>query len=226
MATYLVKKGDRLWSIAKKYNSTYKYGSNSTAAMKRLANINGIPGPTYRIFIGQSLKLNNPKGAIKVATNNSMTPIITAIGEQSNSDGLFFATWSWSAANTDNYACRWLYDTGNGKWFVGSNSSEDYRQCTYTPPSNAKRIKFQVKPIAQKHKVDDTEVYYWTANWSKAVVINLSTAEIPDTPSTPTVELDGQTLRVRLENIATGVNQAQQIEFYVAKNNKKYKTGK
>lgn len=226
MATYLVKRGDSLWSIAKKYNPTYKYGSNTTAAMKRLANINGIPGPKYRIFIGQSLKLDNPKGKIKVAKNNSMTPIITAIGEQSNSDGMFFATWSWNRSHTDNCVCRWFYDTGNGLWFLGSNNNEDGRQSTYTPPANARRIKFQVRPIAEKHKVNTSEVYYWIANWSKAVIINLSTAIVPDKPPAPTITLDGWNLKMKVDNIATGVNQAQQIEFYIAKNNQKYKSGK
>lgn len=226
MATYLVKRGDSLWSIAKKYNPTYKYGSNSTAAMKRLANINHIPGPKYRIFIGQSLKLDNPKGRIKATTNNAMTPMITAIGEQSNSDGLFFATWAWGKSHTDYYACRWWYNTGNGIWFLGSDNQESFRQSTYTPPANAKQIRFTVRPIADKHKVNNTEVYYWYANWSKTVTITLNVAEVPDKPSAPTITLDKWKIRVQLDNIATGVNQAQEIEFYVTKNNKKYKTGK
>lgn len=213
--TYVVKKGDTLSRIALKYlGSASKY--------KQLAAINHIPNPN-RIYVGQVIRLTSSGsggGSSSTSTSaNVNKATIVQFGIQSDSDRTLFATWSWSKGNTASYAVLWLYDTGDGVWFVGSDSSISVnendpsisRQSTYSIPTNANRVKFKVKPISKTYTKNNKETSYWTADWSTEKIYNASDIP-PSTPPVPTVSIDDYKLTATLSNL--DVN-ADQIQFKV-----------
>lgn len=219
-----VEKGDTLSQIAVDYAGGYsKY--------KQLAAINNIPNPD-RIYVGQKIYLTKD-GAPGTggSSTSSNKPTINQFGLVSNADNLLFATWSWNKSNTESYKVLWTYDTGNGVWFEGSNTTttvdkdtpELSRQSTYTVPSNARRVQFKVKPISKKKTVNNKETSYWEADWSD--VKTYTDATPIETPPVPTVTIEKYKLTATLDNLdidATG------IEFEVVKDNaaKSYNTGK
>ena len=227
-----VVKGDTLWGIAETYlGSGTKY--------PQLATINNIPSPYY-IYVNQVIKLTNESGGSPgptppTASTTSTTvakATINQFGIQSNSDNTLFATWTWNRSNTKSYKVSWTYDTGNGVWFVGNSSEISVdddnpsaaKQSTYSIPSNAKRVKFKVKPISKTYTKDDKETNYWTASWSNEKLFNVSNTP-PVVPSVPDVTIEKYKLTAELNNLnvnATG------IQFQVVKNNSAsaYKTGK
>lgn len=229
-----VVKGDTLWGIAETYlGSGTKY--------PQLATINNIPSPYY-IYVNQIIKLTNESGGSPGPTPSpTPTPTtsttvakatINQFGIQSNSDNTLFATWTWNRSNTKSYKVSWTYDTGNGVWFVGNSSEISVdddnpsaaKQSTYSIPSNAKRVKFKVKPISKTYTKDDKETNYWTASWSNEKLFNVSNTP-PVVPSVPDVTIEKYKLTAELNNLnvnATG------IQFQIVKNNSAsaYKTGK
>lgn len=206
---YTVVKGDTLSELAVKFKTT----------VSNLVNLNGIKDPDF-IVVGQKLRLSG--SAASTPTNTTSRPTITVFGLQSNTDRTVYATWTWSKANTDHYQVYWYYDTGDGVWFVGSNSNVDDNQSTYTAPSNAKRVKFKVKPISKTRTVNDKETSYWTAGWSTERTYDFSNNP-PTAPSTPSVTVDKYTLTAELNNL--NVN-ATHIQFQIVKNDTSiFKTG-
>lgn len=171
MATYTVKRGDTLSEIAWKYNSTYHYGSTVKAAYMRLAEINDIDNPNH-IVVGQVLKLDNPKNSdgsdkkVPKGTSKGSAVVIKAFGLQSDTDRTIYVSWTWTKTHTQEYRVVWYYSSGDGVWFVGSDSKETFKQSVYTAPTNAERVKVKIKPISKKHKVKKKQVSYWTAKWS------------------------------------------------------------
>ena len=219
-----VQRGDTLTEIAVKYAGGYsKY--------KQLAAINNISNPN-RIYIGQKIYLaSSGSGSSTSSKTSSNKPTINQFGEQSNAEGVLFATWSWSKSNTESYKVLWTYDTGGGIWFEGTNTTitvdkdapEMSRQSIYSVPANAKKVRFKVKPISKKKTTNGKETSYWEANWSDLKTWTDSTPL--DTPGIPNVEIEKYQLTASLDNItidATG------IEFEVVKDNaaKSFKTGK
>lgn len=218
-----VEKGDTLGAIATKYAGGYsKY--------KQLAAINNISNPD-RIYIGQKIYLTSDGASSGTSTTSSNKPTINQFGEQSDVEGVLFATWTWSKSNTESYKALWTYDTGNGVWFEGSNSTitvdkdapEMSKQSAYNIPSNARKVRFKVKPISKKQTKNGKETSYWEAEWSDLKTWTDSTPLA--TPGTPDVEIEKYQLTATLDNItidATG------IEFEVVKDNaaKSFKTGK
>lgn len=221
MATYTVQQGDTLWDIAQRYlGDPYKY--------QQLAAINNISNPDL-IYVGQVINLDNDSGGgggggtSSGTTTKPMTKAtIKQFGLQSNSENTLFAVWAWDRSNTENYQTIWYYDTGNSHWFVGSDSTTTHKESTYSIPSNAKRVKFKVKPISKKRTVNDTETSYWTASWSTEKIYDVSSSP-PKKPTTPTVTIEKYKLTATLDNL--DVN-ATKIQFQVVKNNSSvYKTG-
>lgn len=209
--TYVtVEKGDTLSQIAQTYlGSASKY--------KQLAAINDISNPNF-IAIGQKIYLSKSSSSSTTKkTTDSNKAVIKNFGIQSNSNNdTIFATWTWGKSHTENYRTMWYYATGDGVWFVGSDSTTTYKQSTYSIPSNATKVKFKVKPISKTHTVNKKETTYWTANWSTEKIYKVSNP--PDTPSVPTVEItEKNKLTASVDNIASGVDQ---IQFYFVKNNK------
>ena len=199
--THTVVKGDTLWALAKKYGTT----------VNALVKLNNIKDPNF-IVVGQVLKLSGT--ADKVSTNTTSKAIIKVFGLQSNTDRTVYATWTWDKTNTENYAVKWYYDTGDGVWFIGNDSTVTDKQCTYSAPSNALRVKFKVKPVSKKRTVSGKETSYWTASWSTEKTYAFKNNP-PTTPPVPTVKASGPTsLTASLENLDLN---ATHIQFQLVK---------
>ena len=227
MATkyHVVKKGELPSGICKKYGI-------SLSQLVKLNNLKKNSKGNYLIYVGQKLIISGKSapstskpGSSKKPSkkSNSNVPKITHFGLQSDTDRTIFAVWDWSKSNTDHYTVKWYYATGDGVWFVGNSSDVKDKQSTYNAPSNATKVKFKVKPVSKKHKVNKKEVNYWTADYSTAKEYNFSDAP-PSTPSAPTVTIEKFKLTAELNNIESDVDQ---IEFNIVKNDKTtFKNGK
>ena len=199
--TYTVQWGDTLSQIALNNNTT----------VDALVMLNSILDPDY-IVVGQVIKLSGEATVVK--KNTSTRANITLFGLQTNTTNTVYATWSFDKANVENYQLEWKYSTGDGVWFDGNTGTTTSKQSTYGAPSNAKSVKFRVKPISKTKKdKNGKETSYWTASWSVAKTYSFSDNP-PLMPAKPTANLTDKTLKV-VVNDATGVSI---IQFDVAKN--------
>lgn len=121
----------------------------------------------------------------------------------------------------DHYEVTWYYATGDGVWFQANESDVKIKQSTYSPPSNAYRIKVTVKPVSQTHKVNDEDVAYWTG--SSVSEDHYLSYDPPEKPNAPTVKIEKYKLTASLENISDG--KADKIQFEVYSGTKKVNTG-
>lgn len=204
MATYTVVKGDTLTAIAKKYGTT----------VNNLVALNNIKDPDY-IVVGQVLKLDGTPSSTTKNTTSS-TAKIEVFGLQSNTTATVYATWSWDKDHTYRYQVMWYYDTGDGVWFVGTNTTTEEKQSLYTAPDNALRVKFKVKPISETYTNNNKETSYWTASWSTEKIYDFEDNP-PLTPPVPEVSVEDYKLIAVLDNL--GDLNATHINFQVVKDN-------
>ena len=207
MATHTVVKGDSLPEIAAFYGTT----------VSALVDLNDITDKNY-IVIGQVLNLDGAAATKKKTTSSKVT--IKAFGLQSNSDNTLYITWNWTKSHTDNYRIIWYYATGDGVWFVGSDSTVEYKQATYSIPSNATKVKVKIKPISTKHKVNGKEKSYWTGSWSKEKVYNVSSSSPKDLSKPSDVKIEDLKLTVRLDDLDTSDLRATHVQFKIARDDK------
>lgn len=213
----IVERGDTLSAIARDHlGSASKY--------TQLAAINNISNPDL-IFIGQKIMLTKSGSGTSKATANSNKVKITQFGPLSTNPGILFAVWEWSKqSQTANYKVLWTYNTGDGVWFEGTNTTNTVdknaywlsRQSTYTIPDNAKKVAFKVMPISETYEKNDKETVYWTADWSDTKTYTDSTP-LGAPSAAPTVEIEKYKLTASLDNLS--IIGATHIEFQVVKNN-------
>ena len=222
----VVVKGDTLSEIAETYgkhiSGTGIYGNNGKLAT--LTKINDI-SDANRIVVGQKIVLSGSSTAKK---NTTSKPIIKAFGLQSNTDSTIYATWTWSKTNVENYKIIWQYDTGDGVWFNGNGddgATTTSKQCTYSIPDNANKVRFKVRPVSKKRKVNGKETAYWTASWS-----DIKTYEVKNNPpvapsfSDSNVSIDGKNkITIELTNLDTSVDglNASTLQFQIYRNSTK-----
>lgn len=217
-STYTVQKGDTLWDIAKQFlGDPTKY--------TQLAAINNITNPDL-VYVGQTIRLEGSGSSSSSGSTNASAATINQFGLQSNADGVIFATWNWSMGNTQNYEYEWCYDTGDGVWFVGSKSTTEEKQSTYNIPSNAKVVRFRVKPISKTYTKNSKAVSYWTASWSTAKTFNTDNLP-PESVGTPDVEIDKYKLTATIDDVNSTDLRASGVQFQVVKNDTSiFTTGK
>lgn len=209
----IVVSGDTLSEIALECSST-----SGGKSYQQLAALNNITHPKLWVFVGQKVYLtkdgSSSSGSSGSSTNsNKVTEI--QFGVQSNNESTLFACWKWSRDNTANYEVKWEYDTGDGVWFIGNKGTTEDKQSTYSIPSNAKKVRFRVKPISKTYESNKKQVSYWTADWSNTETWTDSTPL--STPSTPSVEIKNYTLTATLDNLK--ISGAKYIYFQVVKDN-------
>ena len=205
--TYVtVQSGDTLSAIASKYGNGKTY--------KELAQINGIKNPNL-IYVGQKIYLNKTGSSSNKKTSSSNKAKITHFGEQSNAAGTLFAVWEWdhtknwkahykkSATTTENYSYQWYYTTGDGVWFVGTKSTTEDKQCTWSIPSNAKKVRFRVKPISKKYKKNNKDTNFFTADWTSYKYFDVTKEAIPSTPTGLSASITDYKLTMSIDSIAS-----------------------
>ena len=149
-----------------------------------------------------------------------MSPIhvdrLTVVGTTSGGNG-----GSVSANTLKDYKVHWWYDSGNGVWFDGGESTVTTTNATYSMPSNAIKVKVTVTPNAKTYSSGGKEVPYWTGTAASTEFIVSSNP--PDALSAPTVTLDKFTLKATIENIEDA--KCDQVEFEVYKDTTKFASG-
>ncbi len=136
---------------------------------------------------------------------------ILTFGLQAETDRTIYATWKWDKSNTLNYTVRWWYYTADGTMLLGSETTEKQLSCSYTAPSNATQVVFLVKPESKKYKVNNTDIAYWTAEWSTAERYYFENNPAP-VPSVPDVSIDKHTLTAYINNLD---DLTREVEFQI-----------
>lgn len=211
--TYKVVRGDNLTKIAAKYGTT----------VSALVKLNNISNPDY-IVVGQVLKISEDATSGGVSTNTKQSQaIVSVFGLQADTDRTVYAAWNWSKDNTEEYRVIWYYRTETDKiWFVGNDATTTDKQSVYGAPQNAVKVKFKVKPISKKRKVNNKETSYWTASWSTEKTYDFKDNP-PEAPSAPKVEIENYNLTATLDNLDESIDK---VQFQVVKDNSKiFKTG-
>lgn len=225
--TATVETGDCLWNIAKKvYGDPYKW--TDIADANGIDHNNGypliktgqeltLPGSSSSGSSGSGSSSSGSSSSSKNRTKNlTSTPTIEFFCLLAGTERELFAAWSWDKSNTENYEIKWTYSTGQGFDVVGSKTTTDEKQCTYSAPDNAETVSFYVKPVSkQKSSSSGNTSYYWTANWSTVQTHNFGD-DPPYAPSTPSVEIDKYKLTATVDGL-DDIN-ATQIQFQIVKN--------
>lgn len=221
--TVTVETGDCLWNIAKQYTS-------SALNWTEIAALNGIDPNNPTIYTGNTLKMpgstssggSSSGGSGGSSSSGSSTPTYSTTNLSSQvtieffsllagSQREMFVAWSWNQSNTENYEVKWVYGTGQGFEVIGTKTTTDEKQSTYSAPENAEYVGVYIKPISKKRS--NSESYYWTANWSTVKTYYFSNNP-PDVPPVPTVEIDKYTIKASVENLDLN---AKQIQFQIVK---------
>ena len=190
---HIVKSGETLSGIAKKYNTT----------VDNLVKLNNIKDPNY-IITGQKLIISG-KTTTASSTSSSSTSTSTnkakidVFGVQSNSERTMYATWTWSKSNTKEYSVKWYYATGDGVAFVGGTDTVTAKQYIFTPPSNSTAVSFYVKPISKTYTKDKKQVNHWVADWSTKAYYSFTAH--PTKPGAPTTQYTYPKLTVSYNNL-------------------------
>lgn len=152
-------------------------------------------------------------GKNESGTNNIVSPINTKYlsgGSGSGDDD--DSPTAEEIKTLDHYTVTWHYDTGDGVWFSGGESDTKEKNATYSAPSNANRIKVDVKPVSQTHEVNNKEVSYW--NGTTASYTYSTSASPPEKLSAPTVTLfEKYALTASVENISDP--RTDEVEFQI-----------
>lgn len=122
----------------------------------------------------------------------------------------------------DHYLVKWYYDSGDGIWFNGNdaNGEETKRKYSlYSPPSQARKLRVDVKPISKTHKVNNKDVHYWTGTTVRADYYLAS--DKPGKAPVPDVTIDKYTLTATIVNVSDP--KADKCRFYIYRDNKRFK---
>ncbi len=144
-----------IWHIAAD-KSLPGYTGNVSARNAELMRINNITNDRAvatgtKIYLGTST-------ATTTSGNNSNQAVIKHIGIQSGTDRTIYVEWDWHRhSETEKYEFEWYYSTGKTaansdhvEWFLGDDGDSGTRKyTTYSPPENAKRVLFKVRPVAK-----------------------------------------------------------------------------
>lgn len=192
-----------------------KHGSDGKKTLSCSASyITGFDGKDYTITASGSKTLTTiaSTSPSKPGTPTPVNaPTITKMDLQSQSDRTVFVAWSWSKEHTKHYIVHWYYSTGDGVWFDGSKSEITLKNSTYSAPSNATKVKVNIKPVSttkivkttdpKTKKTKETETVYWTANVASKEYVFTWKDQPLGVPDIPTVTITATKLTAEIENV-------------------------
>lgn len=151
-------------------------------------------------------------------TNSIMSPI-----HVNNLNGGSVTTTTTTTVDAlDHYTVTWYYDTGDGIWFSGGNSSDTKdTYATYSAPSNARQIKVVARPVSKTRSVNGQDTPYFTGQQSTYTYSTSSNP--PEVPPSPSVEMDKYTLKATVDNISDP--RSDEIQFQVYDMTKLFNSG-
>lgn len=120
-------------------------------------------------------------------------------------------------ATLDHYNYSWHYQTGDGIWYDGASGSTNGNQTseryiTYTPPENWTWINCHVTPVSKTRKVNGKDTPYWSGQMSNVGYYKYNMP--PETPPSPSVEIDGYELTATINNISDARSDEIQFQVY------------
>lgn len=207
---YTVVKGDTLWAIANKFNTS----------VDKLKILNNIQNENL-IYPGQKIKLSGTPDSVK--TSSKQVTIIH-FGPQATKDRTMFITWEWTVDHTDHYEVKWATDTGDKNedgsiyWHEPDTpTTAKIKESTFSADESILGVRVTVKPIAENMDNEDKTPYF-TANESTAKTYWFS-ANPPAEQDPPTISIDGTKLTVSVDNIKGGSEYGivDGIEFWISK---------
>lgn len=154
-------------------------------------------------------------------------------GIQSGTTNVLYFTWVWDGyvptshkdwsknKTTKDFKYQIQYTTGDGVWFWGENGStvaNNVRNLTYSIPSNAKKIRFRIKPESNTYKNNNVDTAWYTSEYTAWKEYKVVADKTPATPSTPTLSVSGNLLTMELD---TYDENTKSVYFYVVKNDTK-----
>lgn len=130
------------------------------------------------------------------------------------------STTTVSTNTLDHYEYQWLYDAGDGVWYIGTDFTEtdtqetSQRYCTYDPPENCTKVRCRVRPVAKTRKVNNKNTAYWSG---ELVAKDYNMNEFPpEVPPSPTVEIEKYSLTATVDNITDARTDEIQFQVYDA----------
>lgn len=151
----------------------------------------------------------------KTTTTLSVRPATVRINQQTGASNVYYATWQWSKSPTDHYELKWRYYTGDGRAFGEGTETTTSRTPTYSPPSNATSISLSLRAVGPNYS--GTSTPKWRTNWTNKVTYYLK-HDTPSEPGTPTITIDGNSLKVEL-NIDPYETNVKYVEFHLYQDN-------
>lgn len=209
--TYKVKSGDTLSGIAKAHNTT----------VAKLVSLNNIADPDF-ILAGETLIISGASSTSVTTSSATAAPkkvTVQRFGIQNGTTRKVYISWAFNRSYTDHYEVKWYYATGDGLWFVGTETTTTNKQSIYDAPENATKAKVKIKPVAKTKKKNGVDEFRWKGEWCKEQVQKFGPEPPPppSQPDAPNVELKNLKLTASLENL--NVN-ATHIRFRLYANDK------
>lgn len=153
----------------------------------------------------------NRSGSHRIMSPIHVSNLIGGTGSTSSS------TTTVTTNTLSKYSYQWLYDAGDGVWYIGTDFTDtdsqetSQRYCTYTPPDNATRVRCRVKPVSKTRKVNNKDTPYWTGELV-AKDYNMNSFP-PEVPPSPEVEIEKYELTATVDNVTD--SRSDEIQFQV-----------
>lgn len=122
-----------------------------------------------------------------------------------------------TVATLDHYRYAWYYQSGDGVWYEGDSGDTKgnetaYRYCTYSPPDNWTWVNCHVYPVSKTRKVNGKDTPYWSGELSNVGYYRYNMP--PETPPSPSVEIDGYELTATINNVSDARSDEIQFQVY------------
>ena len=178
---------------------------------------NGATIPSF-VFSDGPWKVIDVSGSRAVINENQSGThaIMSPINISNLTGGSGGGSSTTTVSTLDHFTYTWFYQSGDGVWYEGRHGDTTQHEtdncfCTYTPPDNWTFVNCHVIPVSKTRKVNGKDTPYWSGELSNVGYYRYNMP--PETPPSPSVEIDGFTLTATVDNISDA--RSDEIQFQV-----------